>query len=76
MGAALGRRDQVNVALKQRLATFRQPLNGPVYAMFVVAKVAYERLFGQHFVAIGSFGQVVAQAISVGPLGFGAIRLY
>ena len=76
MGAALGGRDQVDVALKQRLTAFRQPLNGPVHTVLIVAEVAYERLFGQYFVAIGGFGQVVAQAISVGPLGFGAIRLY
>ncbi len=76
MGAALGRGDQVDVALQQRFATFRQPLNRPVHAMLVIIEVANERLLGEHLVAIGGFGQVVAQAIGVRPLGFGAVRLH
>lgn len=43
--------------------------------MLVITEVTDKRSVGQYFIAIGGFRQIVAQAVSVGPLGFSAIWL-
>ena len=70
MGAALGGRNQVNVTLHNRFATFRQPLERPVHRFLVAGKAARERLQRYGF-DVGKLGaQVVPQTALVAPFIF------
>ncbi|MNF95167.1 hypothetical protein D3C84_779070 [compost metagenome] len=68
MGAALGCRDQVDVAFLDAVAPFRQPQQGPVGCLLVTGQAAAERFVGQAGELTDSVDQVRPQAIFVMPL--------
>ena len=70
MGAALGGGNQVHVAFHHRVATFRQPLDGPVYGFFVTGEAAGKRFQRDRFDIRQGRAQIIPQAVLVEPLVF------
>ncbi len=69
MGATLGRRDEVDVALGDRLATLGQPHDGPVGRLRIALHAANEGIVRRQGLDARQFThQVVAQAVLVTPL--------
>src|SRR3546814_4560116 len=75
MGAALGRWNQVDVALLDTLATFGQPQQRPVHRLGVARQGADEGLVGQAQVIADRVDQVRTQAVLVVPLDLLAAAL-
>ncbi|MNS58305.1 hypothetical protein D3C72_912200 [compost metagenome] len=67
VGAALGGRDQVDVAFLDAVAAFWQPQQGPVHRLLVTGQAAAERLVGQALELVDRVDQVGTQAVLVVP---------
>ncbi|MNT15721.1 hypothetical protein D3C72_1507910 [compost metagenome] len=70
VSTALRRRDQVDVAFLHRVATFRQPQQGPVDGFFITGESAAERLVRQAFEFADRVDQIGTQTVFVMPLDF------
>lgn len=70
MGAALSRRDQVNVAFLHAFAAFWQPQQGPVHSLFIARQTTNKGFIGQAQVFADRIDQIGAQAVFVMPFDF------
>jgi hypothetical protein len=68
VGAALGRGDQVDVALGDQLAPLGQPGNGPVDRLGAALEFADQRRLGQQLVVAEAVVEVVLEPVLVAPL--------
>ena len=67
VGAALSRRDQVDVAFLNAVSTFRQPQQCPVDGFFITRQAAAKRLVRQALEFADRIDQIRTQAVFVMP---------